>query len=320
MLVKIVSVFGGIYLLISLALIFSQYPQPFKQSKGLDFSRIEGDTQPMAPLNYAARDGGALAYRHYGAGGAGPLVVVVHGSGAFGAAYDGLARDIAARGAEVLLPDLRGHGTNPKPRGDVAYVGQLEDDLMDLIKLHLKKGQKLVLLGHSSGGGLVARFAGGQYGDKLDKAVLLAPFLKYNAPTTRENSGGWVRVLTRRVIGLSMLNNMGITLLNHMVMIQFNFPDTVRDGPYKDQLTDAYSFALNTSYAPRNDYLSDIKALPKFALIVGDQDEAFFAGEYQPLMSEVTDKGQYFVLKGVSHLGVSSDPQTKEIIATFLND
>jgi len=309
---------GAIYLAIALLLILSQRPHPFQQDKGLDFNRIETGANPMLPLHYLARDGVSLAYRHYG--GTGPLVVVVHGSGAFGAAYDGLARDIAEMGAEVLLPDLRGHGPNPDPRGDLAYIGQLEDDLQDLILQHRKSGQELVLLGHSSGGGLVVRFAGGDYGKSLDKAVLLAPFLKYNAPTTRNASGGWARVLTRRVIGLSMLNIAGITALNHLVMIQFNFPDAIHNGPYRNQLTEAYSFALNTSYAPRLDYLKDIAALPDFALIVGDRDEAFFAEKYAPLMREVTDKGRYFVLAGVNHLGISYDPQAKEIIEKFLND
>ena len=299
-------------------MILSQWPQRFPPEQGLDFTKVEQGAQPQTPQYFTARDGVELAYRQYGD--SGPLVVVVHGSGAFGAAYDGLARNIAAQGAEVLLPDLRGHGTNPEPRGDVSYIGQLEDDLLDLIKLHRKDGQKLVLIGHSSGGGLVTRFAGGQYGAELDKAVLLAPFLKYNAPTTRESSGGWARVLTRRVIGLSMLNAVGITQLNHLVMIQFNFPDEVRNGPYGDQLTNAYSYAMNTSYAPRADYLKDIASLPEFTVIVGKQDEAFFAQEYEPLMTGVTDKGQYFVLDGVSHLEVSSAQQTIDIIAEFLNE
>ncbi len=317
---KFVVISGIVYLVIAVGLIYSQFPQPFKQTKGLDFTRLDQENQPMEPLTYRARDGAELAYRHYGQENAGPLVVVVHGSGAFGAAYDGLARGIAAQGSDVLLPDLRGHGSNPEPRGDVAYIGQLEDDLMDLIRLHRKEGQELVLLGHSSGGGLVLRFAGGQYGAELDKAVLLAPFLKYNAPATRESSGGWARVLTRRVIGLSMLNTVGISQLNHLVMIQFNFPDAIRNGPYGDLLTDAYSFALNTSYAPRNDYLKDIAALPEFVLIVGDQDEAFYPQKYEPLMKEVTDKGRYFLLEDVSHLGVSSAPQTLNIITDFMND
>lgn len=317
---KFTLISGAIYLIIALLLIASQWPRPFAQSKGLDFSRVAQDAQPMTPLTYQARDGVALAYRHYGIQNTGPLVVVIHGSGAFGAAYDGLARGVAALGAEVLLPDLRGHGTNPEPRGDVKYIGQLEDDLHDLIQLHRTKGQPLMLIGHSSGGGLVTRFAGGEYGATLDKAVLLAPFLKYNAPTTRPNSGGWARALTRRIIGLSMLNMLRIKALNHLTIIQFNLPDGIRNGLHKGLLTDSYSFALNTSFAPRNDYLADIAALPDFALIVGDKDEAFFADRYEPLMADMTDKGQYFVLEGISHLEVSSAQQSIDIIANFLND
>ena len=75
------------------------------------------------------------------------------------------------------------------------------------------------MLGHSSGGWLVVRFAGGAHGDLIDHAVLLAPFLKYNAPTTRENAGGWAYTMVRRIIGLSMLNTFRITALNYLPII-----------------------------------------------------------------------------------------------------
>ncbi len=311
---KFALISGAIYLAIALGLVFSQSPQSFTQTKGLDFDRLDKNITPMETSNFKARDGVSLAYRHYGRENNGPLVVVIHGSGAFGAAYDGLARSVAAMGAEVLLPDLRGHGENPAPRGDVSYIGQLEDDLQDLVLQHRKAGQKLVLMGHSSGGGLVVRFAGGAYGETLDRAVLLAPFLKYNAPTIRPNSGGWAHVLTRRVIGLSMLNMVGITALNHLVMIQFNIPE----GIDRSMMTEAYSFRLNESYAPRRDYLADIAALPKFALIVGQEDEAFKASEFEPLMSSATDKGQYDIIESMSHLEISNSPQAINIIDNFL--
>ena len=35
--------------------------------------------------------------------------------------------------AHIITPDLRGHGFSPERRGDIDYIGQLEDDLADLI-------------------------------------------------------------------------------------------------------------------------------------------------------------------------------------------
>ncbi|MCP5071957.1 MAG: alpha/beta hydrolase [Rhodobacteraceae bacterium] len=314
-----VAVSPLVYLAIALVLTFSQSPQQMAGSGGLDFSVVSSDSEPAPDeLYFTARDGKRLGYHLFPASESAPLVVVVHGSGAFGVAYAGLARSVADAGvASVLLPDLRGHGAEANPRGDVAYIGQLEDDLDDLIKAHRKPGQKLVLLGHSSGGGLVVRFAGSAYGASLDGAILLAPFLKYNAPTMRPNSGGWAHPLTRRIIGLTMLNALRIRVLNHLPVIQFNIPDRVPD---RERMTEAYSYRLNTSYAPRNDYLSDIAALPRFALIAGRNDEAFRAEEYQPLMQGVTNKGSYHILEHPSHLEVYSDAEALEIILSFLRD
>jgi alpha-beta hydrolase superfamily lysophospholipase len=220
--------------------------------------------------------------------------------------------------ADVLVPDLRGHGFAPLKRGDISHISQLEEDLADLIAAKRKPGQKVVLAGHSSGGGLVVRFAGGDYGDQIDAAILMAPYLQYNAPTTRPNSGGWANPLTRRIIGLSMLNGVGITALNGLTAITFNFPDAVLNGPLGDTATQAYSFRLNTGFAPRADYLADVAKLPEFLLLVGDQDEAFVAEGYAPLMAAVTDKGRYVIVKDASHLAVVDDPASLAAMTDFI--
>jgi pimeloyl-ACP methyl ester carboxylesterase len=311
-----------IYFLIAFGLILSQGPSNAVSGETIDFSgQSGGASAERAPLqSFKARDGATLSYRHYGTGNTdAPLLIFLHGSGWHGGAYDGLARSIAEKaGMEVALPDLRGHGPNPLTRGDVAYIGQLEDDITDLAAALRKPGQKLVLGGHSSGGGLVIRYAGGEQGSTLDGAVLLAPFLKYNAPTTRPNSGGWARPLTRRIIGLSMLNAVGIRALNGLTAIQFNFPAEVLNGAEGGTATASYSYRLNTSYAPRNDYLADIAALPPFLLIAGTEDESFVASGYEPAMKPVNPNGQYRLLDGQSHLGAISDERTAGLIADYL--
>lgn len=311
----------AITLTIVLGLIVTDRPIETVPEKSLEFSSAVAqdlsnlpDTQP-----YLARDGTELAVRIYGDAGADqPLVVMLHGSGWHGMQFDGLATALSSQ-ARILVPDLRGHGISPKRRGDVDYIGQMEDDLADLINIYARPTQKIVLLGHSSGGGLVVRFAGGAYGAMIDRAILLAPFLKYNAPTTRRNSGGWVHAMVRRVAGLSMLNGFGITALNHLPVIQFNWPKKILDSPLGHTTVPSYSFRLNTGYAPRSDYMKDITALPDFSLIVGAQDEAFFADEYEPLMVQATGKGRYLVLKGLDHMAVVYAPQTLAAIKEDLS-
>lgn len=306
---------------IAVGLVLSQSPKASidRESAGLDFSGTlqRASVEPLDLVETPARDGAALRSGFVAGPEGAPLLVLVHGSGWHGGQFDGLAREMSAQ-ADVLTVNLRGHFNGPEPRGDVAYVGQLEDDLTDLIAAHRKDGQKVVLGGHSSGGGLVVRFAGGAHRGLIEGAVLLAPFLKYNAPTTRENSGGWAYPLTRRIIGLSMLNMVGITALDHVTVIQFAMPDAVMQGPDREQATVAYSRRLNTSFAPRNAYLKDVAALPPFLLVAGAADESFVADGYQPLMSEVTTQGQYHVVDGVGHLDIVDAPETAALMGEFL--
>lgn len=310
-----------IYVGIALGLIVSQSPAPLPARAGLDFSAtLSTPPEGFAPTQYTARDGTDLPVRMGGPVDAASVVVIVHGSGWHGGGYLQLAAHLAGQGHRVLVPDLRGHGSAPKRRGDLDLIGQLEEDLADLIDQHSQAGQNRTLIGHSSGGGLVIRFAGGAYGDRMDRAVLIAPFLKYNAPTMRPNSGGWAWPLTRRIVGLTMLNQVGITALNHLTAIQFNFPQTVLQGPLGQTATQSYSFRMNTSFAPRSDYLSDVAALPDFLLIAGAEDEAFAAEAFQETLSAASLRGDYAILPGLSHLSVLDAPAAFERIDAFLND
>jgi pimeloyl-ACP methyl ester carboxylesterase len=307
--------------IVALALIVTQRPKAMPPREGLDFTAAMSQDLSQAPATQAVkmRDGSALAVREYGTRNSHKtLMVMVHGSGWHGLQFHGLATALSDD-AHVLVPDLRGHGFDPIRRGDVDYIGQMEDDLADLIAAYVQPDQKVVLLGHSSGGGLAVRFAGGQHGDKIDHAVLLAPFLSHKAPTTRENSGGWAQVLVRRIIGLSILNTFKITALNYLPIIQFNFPQAVSEGKYGHTTTSSYSHRLNTSYAPRGDYQADIAALPTFSLIVGREDEAFFATQYEPLMTQVTGKGRYLLVEDTKHMAIVDAPQTLAAIKEDLS-
>lgn len=309
-----------VYLAIAEGLILSQSPGPIVPSaSGLDFSGLlAGDTAHIRPAQYVRmRDGYSLPVRFRGTPGTGPLMVMLHGSGWHGMQFDTLATALSDQ-ANVLVPDLRGHGENPERRGDVDYIGQYEDDIADLIDSQRRAGQKVVLLGHSSGGGLVIRMAGGPYRDRIDHAVLLAPYLHYKSPTMRPNSGGWARPLTRRLIGLGMLNMVGIRALNHLTAIQFDMPQDVLQGPLGHTATTSYSYRLNTGYAPRNDYRKDIERLPDFLLIAGKADEAFDAEAYSEVMSTVTDRGTYRTVEGVGHLDIVDHPQTLQEIRSLL--
>src|ERR1700712_5716986 len=119
--------------------------------KLIDFSTLP------AVERFQARDGTDLAYRHYSAHApaAERIAFVVHGSsGSSRGAIHALSSALAARGVQTFAVDIRGHGASGS-RGDIGYLGQLEDDLADLVGEIRKTNPTapLTLLGHSSGGG-----------------------------------------------------------------------------------------------------------------------------------------------------------------------
>jgi alpha-beta hydrolase superfamily lysophospholipase len=290
--------------------------KPDKTQRGLAFDELFFDYSSLPGLkNFTGRDGTQLAYRHYPAE-SDKIVILLHGAGWHSRYFLPLAEFICSEGlAQVYTPDLRGHGLSPKRRGDVEYIGQFEDDLADLIAMIQKDNPNSMLImgGHSSGGGLAIRFAGSQYGQKAKAYLLMSHFLKYNAPTTRLNSGGFAKTYTGRIIGLVMLNNVGIRWFNYLTVMKFNMPERARDGTE----TLSYSYRLTMAYAP-HDYEKDLSAITQPLLVIaGTKDETMIYCQYEPVISQYTTV-QVKLLQGVSHMGLVVSPEVRPVIKEWL--
>jgi alpha-beta hydrolase superfamily lysophospholipase len=317
-----------IYFGIAAGLILSDRPQSALATAGepLAFDALTSVNYAEMPelQPYTARDGATLQYRHYQSDATDTVLILLHGSGWHSMQFYPLAQYLSEQGvATVITPDLRGHGFNPERRGDVDYIGQLEDDLADLIDMlrELYPAADVVVGGHSSGGGLTVRFAGSKYKSTSDAYILLAPFLKYNAPTTRPNSGGWAHPLSRRIAGLTMLNNLGIHAFDDWVVIQFAMPQSVLESELGTSATTAYSQRLNTSFAPRSNYERDLAAMrAPFLLVAGQDDEAFIAEAYEPTIGAQTDAGTYLLLPDLGHIDLLTDEALFEVTSAWLSD
>ena len=309
-----------IQLSIATALIlFGKGKKPASDAGGMAFNELFFDYTNLPQLHtFCARDGKTLAYRHYAADAAQSekVIILVHGSGWHSQYFLPLAEYISSQGlADVYTPDLRGHGPMPDRRGDVNYINQLEDDLADFIAVIRRDNPNAMLIvgGHSSGGALAIRFAGSRYAKQADAYLLLSPFLKYNAPTMRPNSGGWAHPYTGRIAGLSMLNMLGIHWFDSLPVIEFIMPEEARDGTE----TLLYSHRLNTGYAPRN-YKKDLSSITQPLLVVaGAQDDAFIATQFEPVISQDTS-AQVTLLPDVTHMGVVVRPEVQPVIKGWL--
>jgi alpha-beta hydrolase superfamily lysophospholipase len=86
-------------------------------------------------------------------------VLIVHGLGEHIGRYEEVAAHLNAAGWNVVGYDQRGHGASAGPRGAIAHADSLLQDLGLVIDtLRCEPPRPLVLLGHSMGGLVAARF------------------------------------------------------------------------------------------------------------------------------------------------------------------
>jgi alpha-beta hydrolase superfamily lysophospholipase len=88
-------------------------------------------------------------------------VIIVHGLGEHAGRYDHVARRLNDWGFSVRGYDQFGHGESGGARGGLPSDGRLLDDLAEIVdstRRRMEPGTPLLLLGHSMGGLVAARF------------------------------------------------------------------------------------------------------------------------------------------------------------------
>jgi pimeloyl-ACP methyl ester carboxylesterase len=252
---------------------------------------------------FQARDGTWLAYRYYPANAPSDrLAVLIHGSAGSSSTMNDIGKALSQHGVSAFALDIRGHGASGT-RGDIAYLGQLEDDFSDFLdELHKNyQHKKVILLGHSSGGGFALRIA-----EKVDQLILLAPYLGYMAPTNREvdSAHSWVEVNLPRMFAIMFLEKLGITSPQCLPTIAFaTAPEA------KKHVTSCYTYRLMCDFAPPDDWQTPFQKAPSNIIVIaGLQDELMNSPAYkttlEPLGISVT------LLDGVDHMGVLYAPSS----------
>ena len=108
------------------------------------------------------RDGLELRRRDWPSDGARGTIVIVHGLGEHIDRYGHVAAALNARGWGVVGYDHRGHGQSPGDRGRLVASDDFLADLASVVDaVRSESGAPVILLGHSLGGLIAARFVAG---------------------------------------------------------------------------------------------------------------------------------------------------------------
>jgi non-heme chloroperoxidase len=261
--------------------------EPFK---GLDMS----DLPP--PLSYRGRDGTELAYRVYPAQPSEQgSVVLVHGSSASGASMHRMAKAFQASGLTVYVPDIRGHGASG-PKGDIDHIGQLEEDMLALLST-VKPTKPSTMVGFSAGGGFALRFAASPHAERFQNYLLLSPFLGPHVPTFKPDAG-WVQVGIPRIVGLGLLNAVGITAWNHLPVVNYAL-----NPEAKAVLTPSYSYSLLQNFGPPDALSTAMGQLKQPCVILaGADDELFNVDQFEPLVRAAGANWPVRIIPQTSHI------------------
>ena len=318
--IVVVAALAGLYLVGALILTsFATKRGPAVRPPFRNFkSVVVKDVHRLPPVRtMTARDGVGLAHRMY-PGSEEAVLIFLHGAAAYCDYLAPLGLYLARTGAaSVYTPDLRGHGRSGRRRGDVAYVGQLEDDLEDLVALIRKEkpNAKIFLGGHSLGGGLALRFAPRGRALGIVGYVLVAPFIDSQSPMTKQGAG-FAHPNLPRLLGLSMLNVIGITGLNSKAVILFEVPEMYRTP----LLTAEYSYSLLMSTAPGRKAAGILRDLREPLLVVAARDDELLNTSAFPNFFQSNPNARLLILEGEDHLGIVASPRALAAMAAWLRE
>src|SRR3982751_6399671 len=114
------------------------------------------------------QDGTQIYYKDWGQG---PVVTFSHGWPLNADAWDGQMLFLVQKGFRAVAHDRRGHGRSSQPSSGNDMNGYADDLAAVIEALDLKNA---TLVGHSTGGGEVARYIGRHGTKRVAKAVLIA--------------------------------------------------------------------------------------------------------------------------------------------------
>ena len=309
--------------LITLAVLFcgailwpTRKPPPAMASISEPFAEVDFTTMPELSF-HPARDGQKIAYRHYPSKNPKAVALLLHGSSSNSASMHPLSQHLSQNAVTAFTIDIRGHGETGN-RGDVDHINQPSEYIEDMLSTisHRCPDLPVSLAGFSSGAGLALISTGLGYAKNLRHLILLAPMLgvdqaPFKTPNPNSSDDRWAYPNIFRIIGLSILNSLGVRFFNHLKVLSFAIGD-------EESLTGSYSYRLMVSVDPGNaeKLLENTKA--PITLIAGEKDEVFTASAYADAVLPIRPDAQIEIIPALNHIEMTLHPTAHKAITTVL--
>ena len=263
------------------------------------------------------KDGTTIFYKDWGKG---QPVVFSHGWPLTADAWDAQMLFLGENGYRVIAHDRRGHGRSSQPwNGN--DMDTYADDLAALIEtLDLKNA---TLVGHSTGGGEVARYIGRHGSTRVSKAVLIASVPPLMLKTKNNPGGLPISVFDQIRAGVVADRSQFFKDLS-MPFYGYNKPDAkvspgVRDSFWLQGMQASIKGVYDCIKAfSETDFTEDLKKINVPTLILqGDADQIVPIDDASRLSAKLVKNSTLKVYPGASHgmCTVNADQVNADLLA-----
>jgi non-heme chloroperoxidase len=283
------------------------------------FVRSGHSTERQSTDTVTVEDGTQLYYKDWGSG---QPVVFSHGWPLSSDAFEDQMFFLASRGFRCIAHDRRGHGRSSQPWTGYDY-DTFADDLATLTEeLDLKEA---IHVGHSMGGGEVARYIGRHGTKRVAKAVLIGAVTPLMLKTT-DNPGGSPREAFDQLRAAVLADRSQFWKGLSMAFYGYNRPGaTISQGVLDEFWLQGMLASIKGVYDcikafSETDFTADLKKFNVPTLLIhGDDDQIVPIADSALLAAKIINGAILKVYKGAPHgLCTTLKDQVNEDLLAFI--